>query len=254
MNLYGFVDNSSPNYADGLGLTINACCIDSYLASLGLAVNVDYKVEGRLYTALRGVTSSDSMDVTILLSMMKSSYTFTVAGGSAQQVPNLKAHVAARETIVNNALGSKVNFGRGSQVTSPSPWNNPNPQAYYDSLNNSTTSLGCHIWSLIIFQTGNNYNLPGTRPYPDVWIPGDWGYIINENFSHDGTWLSGLEGENVFYVGGGLFWGLFASGVHPGMTEDAWWSEIKGWSSSAGVHGDPKWKASITYPSTGLSN
>lgn len=82
------------------------------------------------------------------------------------------------------------------------------------------------------------------------WVPGDWGYIksyiVNPSF--------GLEGENIIYVGKGLFWGHFSS-VHTPEPLFAWITRVSKWEQ----HKVPKSKRGMAellqmrkYPKMGL--
>jgi hypothetical protein len=263
VNIYGFVGNMPLDTFDVTGLKIKGC-IDKYLTDLKLQADVDYsKDKNGVYTALKDVQGSDVNNFSkfVVIRMMLSSFVFNLAGKSeAENEVNLKNHINARNIIVNNALNSVVGFGDGVTILAPSERNYPDPQAYYEKLNVSTTQVGCHKWSLILFQTGNKYSTPGNRPYDGVWIPGDWGFIQNKNFTR-GDWMDGLQGENVIYVGNDAFWGLFDSGKQPGHPENWWFNtEIPSWTNDEGtISGSAQWgnpssssSPGSTYPGVGL--
>jgi hypothetical protein len=212
---------------------------------------------GDTYSAV-GTTGPTTGDGLILWRMLLSSQTFKADG---LKVANLMIHVAARNTIVTNALAANFTFGAGSGGNLDPTWIkqfNADPQGFFNKINNGGTIIACNRAAYIIFQTGNKFNNPGRRNYDRVWIPGDWGYINNTAYSNDGDWNTpdgqngGLQGENVFNTGNDLFWGLFTSGVHPAQSESAWWAEVQRWKSRSGKYGIPAWRSYIEYPSTGL--
>jgi RHS repeat-associated protein len=253
-NFYGFVNNNPVSAVDPLGYVIQTTCpIDDYLKSIGVTGYRSNLVNG-VYTydyagSPDAVTGAASAKL-IVVRMLQTTYVFKVA--------DLEKHVAARLTIVNNAVNANFQFGTGNRVLNANDLNN-NPQAYYNQLNNGQTVLACQALSEVIFLTGNGNNTEGRRPYDGVWIPGDWGWIENKAYTQDGDWNNpvtgqnrGLQGENVFCTGDDLFWGHFMSGTHSAESESWWFIEIKGWTSNSGKHGNPVWRNYIKYPTTGL--
>jgi hypothetical protein len=74
------------------------------------------------------------------------------------------------------------------------------------------------------------------------------------NFQRN-DWAPGLEGENVFYTGNNLFWGLDVSGLHDAENWSWWSSEIHKWHNIDGnVYGNAVWDPtfSVAFPTTGL--
>lgn len=100
-----------------------------------------------------------------------------------------------------------------------------------------------------------------------VWIPGDWGYIYNDNHQYydapegpkTGNWDDGTEGENIIHVGKyantlNMFWGHFDV-KSPYHTESGWERKINGWISPRGdpkEKGDARVRDTVSYPSNGL--
>ena len=252
VNVYGFCGNDSVNTIDLFGLLIRCCRPEDYFDHNQLAGKYQKDPnDDNLYFVKPGASGPTGGDGEILWGMLLTKHEFVVKDLS---VDNLKLHVAARNTIVKNALNSVVGFRHNPNVMPASPIRNPDPQAYYDSLNKNTTALGCNMWSLIIFQTGNKYNRAGTRTRDGIWIPGDWDRLNNKNFTR-GEWKDGLQGENVFYVGNNLFWGLFEDGKHDPQTASWWWAKIHDWHNKdydvqGSVEWDPDFK--VTFPGTGL--
>jgi hypothetical protein len=252
VNVHEFCGNDSVNTIDLFGLLIRCCSPEDYFDNNQLAGKYQKDPnDDKLYMAKPGASGPTGGDGEILWDMLLTKHEFVVKG---QTVDNLKLHVAARNTIVKNALNSEVHFGHNPDVMPPSPVRNPDPQAYYNSLNNEKTKLGCNMWSLIIFQTGNKYNRAGTRTRDAIWIPGDWDRINNRNFTR-GEWKDGYQGENVFYVGNNLFWGLFYDGKHDPKNQSWWWAKIHDWHDIYGdVQGAAEWDPDmkVTFPGTGL--
>ena len=259
-NLHALPGADLINVFDFLGWKITCCSPETYFAQHNITRDM-YDSSGNTYSANRGVAGPLSGDGLILWMMLVTDYDFVVENLT---VENLERHVAARNTIINNALNSQVSFGETSpKVPVPTPITAPDPQALYDALNHPEMEIGCHRWSQIIFQTGNQYAYPTTgkkRDIDGVWVPGDWAYIKSKNWKR-GAWTSGLEGENVFNTGKivetgeYLFWGLFESGKHDPQSEDWWWREIGKWTDRTGtIHAYPAWDQDIgiRHPGIGL--
>ena len=281
LNSYDLIANSPINAFDLLGMKIMGC-IDSYLSgSLKLKEGVDYsKSKDGIYSVSGDVKGTDAGDLSkvIVIRMMKASYTFNLAGGgeSANEA-NLRKHVTARRTIVNNALAANFSFGtKGGSATIPVNAGAllEDAQKYFDSINskdpitdkNQGFFIACQPLSTIIFATGNGNNNPGHRNYDGVWIPGDWAYIRNvdyeehpERWGRDGMAPGAWAGENVFHTGisgqDEMFWGHFAPGKHPSIKEKEWFEDVsKVWADKNGEkgHGVPKWRTRIDHTTVGL--
>jgi hypothetical protein len=207
LSLYGFSNNDPLDENDFLGLKIKGC-IDRYLNSLGLRADTDYtKSKDGVYSTDKDFQGTDDNNFSklVVIRMLKSTTVFSLAGsGENENESNIKKHITARQTIVNNALNANFKFGTG--VPHPTTGFLSDPQKYFDSLNNGETIIACHSLSYIIFETGNKFNRDGNRNYDAVWIPGDWGYIRNldyeehpENWGRDGLSGGAWSGENVFH-------------------------------------------------------
>jgi RHS repeat-associated protein len=268
MNLYGFCGGDSVNGIDLLGMVVVCNCPDDYFAKLGLRKDKDYRASGNNYSALPGTSFSyqGSLEKEIVWKMLLASTEFKAKG---LRVKDLQRHVAARQRIVNNALKADFQFDTGHQIIDWTGFSD-NPQAFFDRINNGKTVMACQLLSRIIFETGNNFGMDssvggaaptwseGRRDYDGLWIPGDWGWIRNRAYTDNDDWKDqrgrnrGVQGENVIYTGGGLFWGHFEEGKHSPKSEDTWWRDIKRWTSRSGKHGDPEWRSWLRYPVTGL--
>jgi hypothetical protein len=252
VNLHAIVGNNVVNKADLLGLVIVCKCPESYFAENGITSDMFTK-SGDSYSAKAGTTGPGSGAGLILWRMLLTSQQFVAAG---LKVDELKKHVAARQTIVNNALTADFMFGTGQKLD----WTGfrDDPQAFFDRLNNGGTTIACKALSLIIFETGNRFYPNKARNRDGVWIPGDWAYIRNKARERNpANWDAGLEGENVFHTGvdgkGELFWGHYQDGQHPADSEKEWFDQIRQWRGKDGEAGDPEWRLRIVYPGIGLS-
>jgi hypothetical protein len=252
-NLHVFVGNNGVKRADLLGLVIVCKCPEAYFAENGITSDM-YTKSGDSYSAKAGVTGPNSGAGLILWRMLLTSQQFVAAG---LKVDELKKHVSARQTIVNNALTADFMFGTGQKLD----WTGfrDDPQAFFDRLNNGGTTIACKALSLIIFETGNKFFPFKARDRDGVWIPGDWAYMRNKAQERNpDNWEAGLEGENVFHTGvdgkGELFWGHFQDGQHPAISEKEWFDQIRNeWRGKNGEAGDPEWRRRIVYPGIGLS-
>jgi hypothetical protein len=260
MNLNGFVGNDSVNTIDLLGLVIECNCPEKYFDDNGLKGM--YIGNGNSYSAKPGGSGPTSGTGLILWRMLLTSHKFTAAGLNVEE---LKNHVEARQTIVNNALKANFKFGTGQTLDISKFKPGADIQAYFNSLNNGKTELACKALSELIFETGNKFKGMGARNRDNVWIPGDWGYIRNEAYKDPSNWIDpetgrdrGEQGENVFHTGvdarGDLFWGHSRHGLHPSKSEKEWWHEIlNDWhKGNDGQNPKPVWRDRIIYPKNGL--
>jgi len=277
LNIYDFLANNPLNEYDLFGMKIMGC-IDSYLSgTLKLKEGIDYsKSKDGTYSALRDVQTAnhneylDDADFAklVVIRMMKTSVIFILAGADEKaNESNLKQHVAARRQIVDSALACEVTYGAtrpgGGFTAAMYSLYYKDPLAFYKSINNANTTIACQRISEFIFQTGNKFSRQGYRNYDGVWIPGDWGYIVNTAFTDDGDWNVGgpnndqdlgLQGENLICTGDDLFWGLFGA-ITPPMSESWWFNEVKHWvPSHSGKHAIPAWKGKngVNYTTIGL--
>jgi hypothetical protein len=201
----------------------------------------------------------------ILVRMLSSSRNFKVAGSnSAQAEANLRTHVGAREGIIRFASQRKYHFGVADQIKmNPKYWDvridpsnpkkagsirsdvdpeeaikdlNVNPDEYY---------ISCYMAAKLTMLGGSgDPNLKDDNNIEDSdWIPGDWGYIENTKYNENPN--LGQEGENIIYVGNGLFWG-HTSDPDPYNTKDGWLAIVRSWSGAAEF-----WKKR-TRPTLGL--
>jgi hypothetical protein len=66
----------------------------------------------------------------------------------------------------------------------------------------------------------------------DDWIPGEMGYI--ENTKHARKPVDGQEGENIIYVGSGIYWG-HSPDPKPYKTRSEWLGIVKRWNGGAEI-------------------
>ena len=218
INMYALSGNDLINSIDPLGLTIEVSCPEEYFKENGITKEM-YANPDNVYSAI-GASGPTSGTGLILWRMLKTSHKFKAAG---LKVDELKKHVGARQTIIDNALKANFVLGVGDPLNSKRLLNEP--QKYFNELNNRGLQIGCTPLSTLIFQTGNKKSNQKTRHTDKIWIPGDWGYIRNLDFiEHPKDWGDDglLSGENVFHTGisgqDEMFWGHFSiKGGIPGI-------------------------------------
>jgi hypothetical protein len=79
---------------------------------------------------------------------------------------------------------------------------------------------------------------------PADWVAGDAGYVENTKYPK-GSSNIGLLGENIIYVGGGMFWGHFTGSVTYRTLAD-WEVMVKSWNGGAKIDNKRE------LPATGL--
>lgn len=252
-----FDGNDPENSIDPFGLVIESSCkLDDYLNSIGITGFTSPSSGPPYDYGYSGVVPvGNASENLIVIKMLKAAKVYKLAddGGA---VANLKKHVAARLTIVNNALNANFQFGPGQPLDLKGF--TKDPQAFFDNINNGTTQIACRRLATIIMETGNKFSGLLEHDESDVWIPGDWGYIINEaQRKNPQNWPVGNEGENVFNVGtssaGELFWGIFQSGITPPKPESYWFNDIRNnWRHTGNLPGDPQWQQQVLSPKIGL--
>ena len=263
VNLYGFVNNNPVNATDPFGLVIETSCdpIDDYLNSLGISFR---RTGSYRYTLSGGdLGAGDASAKMIVSRMLFTKHVFKISSGGGSAAANLVRHVDARLTIVRNALRANFQFGEGRLTSEQIQQFHANPQRFFDDINGTGQRLACRAVTTIIFESGNNWATRENRHYDFVWIPGDWGYIRNLAWERDPTaWGPGslYKGENVIHTGSAgyagleeMFWGHFDSGVHPSISEDDWFYNIR-YKWKGGLGGDPRWKKLIVGPGVGLDS
>lgn len=262
-NLYASVENRPVSANDFLGLVICTTCrgIDDYLNSIGVEYAKTKTPEGFTYSfAGKDAGKGDASAKLIITRMLMTRHAFKPKASGGPEEDNLRKHVKARLTIVENALKADFLFGGGRYLFPPEFW--ADPQAYFDKINGTGVSIACKQLTQLIFETGNRFGRESEGGWTDgrrsrnndlpVWIPGDWGYIINTAFV-EGQDDPVYAGENVIHTGtdarGELFWGHFEAHKHPSESEQEWFKRVGTW---GGAKGGAKWRDYIKYPTTGL--
>ena len=201
--------------------------------------------------------------------MFESKETFRVKGSNPGEcLESIAAHVETRMRVIQNANKKKYGFGSGDPLeggtthinaTVPGIDITVNPQAYFDSINNSQTRIGCQLATMLTFYGAIGKWMAGDAVRSvDAWIPGDLLYIENAAYVR-GEWDEVLEGENAIYVGveGGedRFWGhiLKGPGKQTKWTLPQWNELIRGWQNKRhSKSGLPVVQRMVTYPAVGL--
>lgn len=188
---------------------------------------------------------------------------FVLDGKTAkEQYDNLVKHIDSRILIIDVANAKKYNFGAGKDFKmNPEFWTKDAEgnhlvvkgksihAAYLDMFweNAKKYCLGCKMATLVTLHIGTSFNhLVDSEVEEDDWIPGDAGFIENINFEK-GKWKAGYEGENIIYMGNGLYWGHFTNVVKNKKLDkgdDSWFGLIKRkfHSIDKSKYGDPKIK------------
>jgi len=196
----------------------------------------------------------------ILSNMLVSGRTFYLHGYTqAEAEDNLNRHVNSRKGIVDFAKDKKYGFAAGTNTEMNSEYwiNDPikgwivKPGADQKEAMNDLNKkywkyyIACERATKITMAAGSGFSDLGKNE--DVkstdWIPGDWGYISNTGFIRLPE-NQGFEGENIIYMGNGLFWG---HGFSPAeRTLDNWIDEVLSWNGGAELYRH-RW-----YPLSGL--
>jgi RHS repeat-associated protein len=234
-NLNAFIANSPTDRTDYLGLKI-ACrgpCVDQILRKYGVTgwkrryqngVHV-YSGSPR-YTVGGPYAPFDSSASEILGTMIKSFRTFKVDGANG-----LMEHVRARHGIVVETRTKEFGFSSPAEERDRRLWmcvpvdprepagecrwtirpgvNEVDAARSLRGPDGARQSVGCQTAALFTMCAGAGVGASGLRFSDKVWlsdpfIPGEQAYLRNTGASRV---FSGLEGENLIYVGGGLFWG-----------------------------------------------
>ena len=217
--------------------------LSSYFNGFGVT---GYTRTGNVYS--HAGATGDNIWSEILLRMLSSGRTFYVDGSTSVEAQgNLDDHVESRKGIIDFAAKKKYTFGAGSAMTmNPAFWEKKGgrwqPKAGVsraDAINDLNVnpklySIACLMATRLTMEGGSGSPLTRDTGVADTdWVPGDWGYIKNTNFTNDPKDI-GLEGENLINVGFGQFWGHF-TGTNTYRTLDEWFKEVEKWHGGASI-------------------
>jgi len=266
INLFRYVMNNAANAVDPSGTTIlSHCTIGKYLSQYATGKWRRTPAGERLYTTVTASTGRSPLRTEIVSRMIKSTYEFHVKGtNEGECLENIEKNVESRVSILRLAEAKKYGFTGGPLVqhfTVPGVDYTTDPFAYFNSINNPRTLIGCTWATMLTFNAGigtwgANSGSRRLSGIDDV-IPGDWGYIYNDaNTSNatgdqDPNWRPGLEGENVIYVGANRFWGNFGPGVIA-QTWQQWFADIRTWPGKDGTTGEPRMSRNVQFSTLGL--
>ncbi len=215
---------------------------------------------GNTYTCAAVVKTSPFYE--IYTAMLVSPRVFKPAGKTSEEVfQNLKKHIDARIGIIKFASLKQYKFGAGSDFKMNPKyfvWDNKkwdykpgvDKQEARNDLNKHPEEyhIACQAATKLTMVGGSNSDLiEGQSPDTTDWVPGDWGYIENLNFTKKR--IPGLEGENIIYVGNDKFWGHFKPG-NTYDTLDGWVKEVNSFDNG---NGNAEIEDQRTYPSVGLN-
>lgn len=255
-NLYIYAESSPINLMDSAGLEIETDCpIDAYLAEIGV---IEYKKEekdGKLRYTGAAVATGGTLASEIVAKMILSGRKFVIKGGEgkaaadvATELSNLKLHVAVRERITQVArafTGKGLKKGEACRAARILICNT----GVIKGDPEGSTKTGHPETDFIA-------NLVEDKQVKDEkdWIPGDAGYIINNN---PGPHATNYEGENVIYLAGEEWYG-WPGGIKPIEGDTGWKKHLRGkawWGKNQTEEKDAKEGTVDTvrfYPKTGL--
>ena len=140
--------------------------------------------------------------------MINASYKFSIKGvENKTEILNLDNHLKARKKIVDAANSFDFEFD---------PYNLPrrngySTQDFWDRTNAKGYAMRCRLARVFVLEFGGKDQR--YRPVDGTWIPADGTYIDNLSQTLNPlAWSPANEGQNLIYVGKGLFWGH-----HPGQ-------------------------------------
>jgi len=194
----------------------------------------------------------------IVTRMMAAESDFSISGKLlSEEKRNFNVHIRTRLNIIKLADDKKYKFGAGEEVVRTPIEPNVKSSvlrssAYFNSINNSKTAIACLEVIKLTFFAGMGKPVIKQSSFLrkrdlDKWIPGDWGYIYNQNHQrhnkkmNTGILKSGSEGENIIHVGkfgtnDERFWGHITDDLTYNSIND-WSDMINGWSSTKGKFG-----------------
>jgi len=204
LNLYGFVDNSSINTADILGLKILGGCLDDFLNSRGIkGWEKKTTANGQSYEGQKIWYDFNDFDAEIIASMISSERSFTLQNGSSD---DLIAQVEARKRTIEYArtVLKNVEFGAGDKATmndaywqdNDGVWKLRQGKSLSDALNDvgvhpKKYRISCYMalgqamdYGINNGQTGSWGEVNDSRLREDDWVPGDWGHITSTGFNN----------------------------------------------------------------------
>lgn len=212
---------------------------------------------GRIYSAPKKIKSSLWSE--IFTGLLASSSTIYVKGKTTKEVnANFIKHIKARFDVIKFASKMiNIGFGAGSRAyVNPRFWSKADPltikkganlsDAISDLFKNAKSyNIACFSAAKLAMLVGSSEDKVALRKISDQkdWIPGDWGNIKNDKFSK-GSGSTGLEGENIIYVGKDMFWGHFPGKKY--RTYKDWFAEVKSWNGAASLVPERR------YPITGV--
>ena len=198
-----------------------------------------YPRTGDLYTMSKPMKGG-SLTTEIKTAMMASSRIFKLRGTSdATVTANLIRHIRARKNIIAFANAKKYGFAAGKNVKmnkafwiqqADGRWVVRDDVSRQDAIQDLNIhpeeyEIACQSATELTIE-GAGVTLSINIPSSDEndWVPGDSGYIKNNDF--DGV-VIGNEGENIIYMGNDLFWGHYnGTPLHP---LHVWKANVASW-------------------------
>jgi hypothetical protein len=216
------------------------------------------------YDYPKGGAAAATFEQELLIDMLASPRVFHVDGDSdVTASSSVAAHVMARTGIVSFASKKQYSFAALSGwKMNPAlyDWDLPtgtwrvkpgvDPRAAWEDVNVNPTlyAIGCQAATDITQKGGSGgakiIDMPSGDPAD--WIAGDAGFVKNTKYSRRRS-SPGLEGENIIYTGGGMYWGHFTDRVTYRTLAD-WVAMVNTWNGGGGA----KLDTTRQLPATGL--
>lgn len=215
----------------------------------------------------RAIAAGD-LEEEITRDLLRSPREFVLRGtDEATVLTNIEEHVAARKNVIEFAANKRYKFAGDESTAKMNPdfWQqSPDKKVFlpredvdpFEAMHDVNAApqkyeIGCRAATNITLMGGSGTKFPKDLGHDKGvaatdWIPGDAGWIKNAGYqSHQSA---GLMGENIIYVGSGLFWGHFSEGRTYRSLED-WVALVTRWSHGRGAVLDPE----RTRPKNGLN-
>lgn len=206
------------------------------------------------------IRKKGELSLEIFTSLFNSPRTFTLKGSTGEEAQkNLMRHLRARKGVISFAEKKKYVFAGGTSNFRMNPkywWLDRNKgtfgykegvdrQEAREDLNKNPGkyAIGCAAATKITVKGGANApRREGTTSDDHDWVPGEDGYIENTGWNGRDA---GLEGENIIYMGGKMYWGHFSNALSV-QPYTKWFELVKSWDGGAKLTKDRN------YPSTGM--
>lgn len=254
VNVYGFCENNAIKNIDQYGHRIVmgvSAGVEALLKEHGVnGYTVEMKGQKHEFRG-NAYQTKNSVYSEILAKLISSPREFRI-----NCVDDLKRHVRARELATEYALKTPVAFATGDDTTyNESFWTRVHGSVwkvnegvaplkalkdFYDTSSCNKYAIPCKnaawyavIMGQLVVEGGGSLNgtYQTTTNDQKDWIPGDWGMVVNSKFSRAAAGNGGTAGENIVYLGKGVFFGHNPGERVKSLSE--WVAEVQGWAGGA---------------------